>query len=532
MNNGAIKDQIQREELMRKFQFLTMVSCGILSMVVFLAAHTAVAQKAKDTLRIGLREQVGLMSLIYNARPETGLFEREVVDTLLSYNPNTGKYEGLLGESWKQINPTTLEVKLKKGIKFHDGSEFDADDVVYTLNWAADPKVRFRFKSSYNWVKVVEKIDKYNVRIISKKAFGPALARLGVTIAIYPSDVHNKLKVKSDFGKHPIGTGRYKVVSIDRSTGIKLVKNPDYNHGNAAKPAATIGTIIGVPIPDMQTQMAQLMVGGIDLIHGVPKSLADEMLKDPRFEISSTTGINYFYMALDSVGRSKVNALKNIKVREALMRAIDRKLIIKAVVPGGNPDKHVIPALCLRIQVGCDYSSQPPAFDRDKAKALLAETGYAKGFDVTINSFPGAFDVAEAVGGELRKIGVRAKIQKLSFGAYRKAQKQGKQSILVAHWSSGGLPDASSTMNYWFSKTGRDFWRDDIVDGLRKQGDSTIDVAKRREIYKQAYDRVNDQRWILPLSLRPGIFVHTKEIAMDEVVISPIGFKLGGIRWK
>ena len=87
-------------------------------------------------------------------------------------------------------------------------------------------------------------------------------------------------------------------------------------------------------------------------------------------------------------------------------------------------------------------------------------------------------------------------------------------------------------MNYWFSKTGRDFWRDDIVDGLRKQGDSTIDVAKRREIYKQAYDRVNNQRWIMPISLRPGIFVHTKEIAMDKVVISPIGFKLGGIRWK
>ena len=123
-----------------------------------MAADIASAQRSKDTLRIGLGEQVGLMSLIYNARPETGLFEREVVDTLLSYNPQIRKYEGLLAQSWTQINPTTLEVKLKKGIKFHDGSDFNADDAVYTLNWAADPKVRFRFKSSYNWVNVAEKM--------------------------------------------------------------------------------------------------------------------------------------------------------------------------------------------------------------------------------------------------------------------------------------------------------------------------------------------------------------------------------------
>jgi len=517
---------------MKKPKFYTLLVAGLLSVTVLLITDFAVAQKSKDTLRIGLREQVGLMSIIYNARPETGLFEREVLDPLLSYNPQTKKYEGLLAQSWKQINPTTLEVKLKKGIKFHDGSDFNADDVVYTLNWAADPKIRFRFKSSYSWVKVAEKIDDYTVRIISKKPFGPALARLGVTIVIFPSDVHGKLKVKSDFGKHPIGTGRYKVVSIDRSTGIKVVKNPDYKHGNAAKPAAKIGTIIGIPMPDMQTQMAQLMVGGIDLMHGVPKSLADEILKDPRFNLSTTTGVNYFYMAIDSVGRSKVEALKNIKVREALMRAVDRKLIIKAVVPGGDPDNHVIPALCLRIQVGCDFSSQPPAFDRAKAKSLLKEAGYGDGFSLVINSFPGAYGVAEAVGGELRKIGVKATIKKLSFGAYRKAQKQGKQAILVAHWSSGGLPDASSTMNYWFSKTGRDFWRDDIIDGLRKKGDGTIDVAKRREIYKQAYDRINEQRWIMPISLRPGVFIHTKELEMDKIVISPIGFRLGGLRWK
>ena len=99
------------------------------------------------------------------------------------------------------------------------------------------------------------------------------------------------------------------------------------------------------------------MVGGIDLMHQVPKSLADEMGKDPRFRITAMSGISYFYMGLDSIGRSGVEALKNIKVREALMRAIDRKLLIKSLIPGGDPSSHAIPALCLRVQAGCDFSS-------------------------------------------------------------------------------------------------------------------------------------------------------------------------------
>ena len=93
---------------MKKPKFYTLLVTGLLSVTVLLITDFAVAQKSKDTLRIGLREQVGLMSIIYNARPETGLFEREVLDALLSYNPQTKKYEGLLAQSWKQITPTTL----------------------------------------------------------------------------------------------------------------------------------------------------------------------------------------------------------------------------------------------------------------------------------------------------------------------------------------------------------------------------------------------------------------------------------------
>ncbi len=516
---------------------MTLVACAA-AIAGMLAAGPALAQKSKDTLRMGLHEQVRIMSLIFNARPEVGLFTRAAIDSLFGYNAKTSKFEGLLAESWKWENDKSVLIKLKKGVKWHDGQEFDADDVVYTVSFLIDPKVKMRFKGSYIWMARAEKVDKYTVRIIARRAYGAAMARLGVTIGMFPEHVHRPLKVKSDFGRMPVGTGPYKFTKVEAGKGATMVRSGTYNdHVTAAKPAAKIGKIVGISIPSMQTQMAQMSIGNLDLMHGVPNDLSKAMLGNPKFSRSVTTGINFFYMAIDASGRSKNKPLENIKVREALMRAIDRKLLASTVVPGGNPS-HVIPAICMRVQTGCDYSTEPPGFDRAKAKKLLAEAGLAGGFDVIINSFPGAYEIAEAVGGELRKIGVKAKIQKLSFAAYRKAQARGKQQILVAHWSSGGLPDASSTMNYWFAKSkkgqwsGRNYWHDEVINKLRIKGTSIMDPAKRRAVYKEAYDRPNTQRYIMPISLRPGVFIHTNEVQLEKVVISPIGFRLEGFSWK
>ena len=461
-----------------------------------------------------------------------------VQDPLIIHNRETFKFEPLLAKSWKRISPTILEFNLRDDIKFHDGSDFDADDVVYTLSWLIDPKVKLRFKGSYNWIKRAEKIDRYTVRVHSKKPYGPGMARLSLTIRMFPSDAHGALKTKSDFGKKPIGTGPYKVVFVDTNRGVKLVKNKAYRHATAAKPAASIGTVIGRAIPDLQSQIAQMKIGKLDWMHGVPKDLATAILADPRFTVSTTRGINFFYMGIDASGRSKNKALSNKNVRLAMMKAVDRKLIAEQVIPGGTKE-HLIPALCNRVQVGCDYSTKPPAFDLAGAKKLLAEAGYPNGFDVVINSFPGGYQVAEAVGGELRKVGIRAKIQKFGFAAYRKAQRVGKQEMLVTYWSgSGGLPDASGTLNYWFSKSrkgkwsGRNFWHDDIINDLRVKGENTLDPAKRRVIYKQAYDRAIDERYIMPIALRPGVFIHTKDIKMGKFGMTSIGTDLLKISWK
>jgi peptide/nickel transport system substrate-binding protein len=140
--------------------------------------------------------------------------------------------------------------------------------------------------------------------------------------------------------------------------------------------------------------------------------------------------------------------------------------------------------------------------------------------------------VAEAVTGELRKIGVRATLAKLTFAAYRQKQRDGKIQILVGHWSSGGLPDVSSTMNYYFGGGPRDYWRDETINKLTDAGEVEMDPERRMAIYQQVFDRANAMHYIMPLATHPSVFVHTAEVRVEKGTLIPSGAEVNRIHWK
>lgn len=503
----------------------------IAALVAALAAAPAFAQEAKDTLRIGFLDPISTVDLYFDPKPETGLTSRSVFETLIHYDPADGEFKPVLAESWKRVDDKTLEFKLRRDVKFHDGSPFDADDVVYTINFLIDPKVNLRFKSNFTWIDKAEKIDQHTVRITAKRPTAYDLARMAVSVAILPSDVHSKFDVKSDFGrKTPIGTGPYKVEHVDPTKGVTLVKNEDYRHSNPWNRAASIGRIHAMPIPDLQTQIAQMMTGGLDLIHEVPKDQAEQLVTNPDFAMTALQGLVFYYMSMDSVNRSGNEALSDQRVRKALSMAIDRGSLARNVITGGSVVTP-IDAICIKTQVACEFSTAPPAFDREGARKLLADAGYPNGFDIEITSIPGAQKVAEAIAGELRKIDVRAKVDHRTFGSYRKKQREGKLQVLVSHYSSGGLPDASALLAFFFGGGARDYWRDETLAELRKKGESTIDPERRRDIYRQAFDRVNEMNYIMPITTSPAVFVHTREVRIAPGSLNPGGADLFRISW-
>ena len=515
------------------FKSLARMTCVGLFAVLALPQAPAQAQKAKDALRLAFSDPIGTILIYEDSKPETGLTAGAVFDSLMCFDPGKGTIEPLLATSWNWINDRLLEVNLRQDVKFHDGSDFSGEDVVYTLSWLLDPNSKLRFAENWSWIDHAELIDRFKVRIHAKAPFAPALVRLAMSsMPIIPKSVHGDPARRTAFGiKTPIGTGPYKAESVDANNGIMLVKNPRYPQASACKPAAAIGRIHIASIPDQQTQIAQLAVGGLDFLKVAEKDQAAFLSADPRLAITATQGLTFNYMAIDASGRSGNKPLSDLRVRQALFRSIDRDLITKSVVAGGAEAK-VLDELCFKSQFGCGFSAKPKPFDRAAAKALLVEAGYPDGFDVELLATPSVFGLAEALAGEMRKIGVRAKVDRATFAAYRDKQRLGKQQILINEWSSGGLPDAFSTIDYFFGDSPRDYWQDTEIKMLAAQAVSNLDDAKRREIYTRIYDRAVEQAYVLPISTKPAVFVHTKELEIDKGSIGVYGAELNLMRWK
>lgn len=506
---------------------------GAFAAMAAIGAGPALAQKSKDTLRFGLYQPIKVLDRIFDPHPETNLTAPAVFDTLVYYNAKTRKYQPLLAESWRRMDATTMEFKLRKGVKFHDGSAFDADDVVYMVNFVTDPNVNFRFKGTrFGWIDKIEKVDQYTVRFHSKGAYAPILSRLSTSLPMYPSDYHASLKVKSTFGHHPIGTGPYKVTKVDPNEGIFFTRNDHYMTGDS-KPAGRVEHLIAKAIPDRQTQIAELMSGGLDIMYNVPKDQAQSLAANPNIEISVTPTVSFIYILFDTTDRSGIHVFKDKRVRLALLHAIDRKALMKALVPKGLQEETPQQAICHPWHIGCVSSVAPPGFDLAKAKSLLAQAGYPDGFNLEITTWGPSRLAAQAVAGQLRRVGVKAKVAGLTIGAFVKKRAQGKVQTFVSLWDNGGAaPDVDATAGFFFMKGSRNYMGDDMLAKGYHAGQQEFDQKKRDAIYRAAFDRVTTEAYMMPLIPLPVVLAHTKDVKLVGVNKSPEGFYLNMVAWK
>ena len=509
-----------------------MTTVAVVCTVMVALSNIVFAQKSKDTVRFGLYQPIKILDRIYNPHPETNLTAPAVFDNLLFYDAEKRIYKPQLATSWKRIDDKTMQFNLRKGVKFHDGSDFDADDVVYMVKFVTDPKTKFRFKGSrFGWIADIEKIDKYTVRFKSKGPYAPILSRLATGLAIYPSSVHGALKVKSDFGRNPVGTGPYKVTKVDPNKGIYFERNENYYNGG--KPAGIVKKLIARPIPDKQTQIAQLMAGGLDIMYNVPKDQAENLVENPNLNISVTPTVSFVYVLFDAANRSGFGHFKNKKVRQAVLHAIDRNALVKALVPSQLHGKPLQRAICHDWHVGCVSSVPPAKHDLVKAKKLLAEAGVPNGFDVEITTWGPSRQIAIAVSGQLRKVGIKAKVDSLKIGGFVKKRARGKVQMFVSLWDNGGAaPDVDVTAGFFFMKGSRNYMGDNELTAAHAAGQMTFDLNKRKALYQAAFDRVNEQAYMMPLVPLPVVLAHTKNIVIHGGHKNPEGFELNRVSWK
>ena len=205
------------------------LALGLFAMVI---AAPAFAGKADDTLRVAWGAEGPLESVdYYFGTKRTGAEIASLVwDTLVWRDPEDFSYRPLLAKAWRQVNDTTLEFDLRDDVAFQDGSRFTADDVVATLNTVSAPSFKARVQRNVNWIAAAVQTGTYRVRIISKVPFPPALDYIASSLPIYPAEYYAAAGPEG-MHKHPIGTGPYRMVSVETAIAYRLARNDTYFKG-------------------------------------------------------------------------------------------------------------------------------------------------------------------------------------------------------------------------------------------------------------------------------------------------------------
>ena len=199
----------------------------ILAAGAALTTTPAFAQKSANTVRFAYDQAPENVDPFFNNVRIGVIIGANVWDTLVYRDPNTNEYKGQLAKSWKQIDDKTIEFELREGVKFHNGEEFDADDVVYTLNFIAKPENKVVTQGNVNWIEKAEKLDKYKVRLTTKEVFPAAIEYLAGPVVIHPNEYYEKVGPKGQNDK-PVGSGPYKVTNYVPGKSITLELNKDY----------------------------------------------------------------------------------------------------------------------------------------------------------------------------------------------------------------------------------------------------------------------------------------------------------------
>lgn len=413
-----------------------------------------------------------------------------IFDPLVDVEGPDFKVVPKLATSWDIVNPTTWRFPLRRGVKFHNGQELTAEDVKFTFERAATPPSIKR--SQVATVEKVTVVDPYTVEVTTKQPDAAFLARLGfmyiVSKAAYEKD-------PEEFGRRPVGTGRYRVVRWDRGQQLVLEAFEQY-----WGPKPSVARLIVKPVKEATARAAELQTGRAHVIKGVPVEMARTLGQQPGVNVIVSKGVRQVYFRLNGFRPP----FSNVRVRQAVNYAVDREAIVKHILEGFG---EVRTGPFSQKQWGYDPNVQEYTYDPDKARRLLREAGYASGVDVTFDigsHVVKGVEIAEAIANQLRQVGIRVRLNVLEQGKIFENVRTGNFDISVTTWSRQADPDSIVAGLGLHSSNKRGF-KDERVDALIEENLRTLDPAKRLQVLHRLHRAI--------VEAAPWLMVH----AQDEV---------------
>ena len=441
-----------------------------------------------------------------------------------------------LATSWKPLDELTWEFKLRKGVKFHDGSDFDADDVIFSMHRGGNhPNARSSFGLYTKAASTIKKIDSHTLHFISKKPY-PLMAVDLSNVHIVSSNEKDKWEGEYNNGNSAHGTGPYKLVRWVKGEVLEMERYEGY-HG----PKPHWAKIIIKPIKSAPSRLAALLAGDVDFIDQVPTVDIARLKKEPKVQLSQGVSNRVIYLHLDQFrdnpqyvkthdGKPVTkNPLKDVRVRKALSMAINRTAIVERVMEGvAIPAGQLLPEGFF----GRSDKLKVEKYDPAGAKKLLVEAGYPNGFQVTLhgpnNRYINDAKIVEAIAQMLTRIGVKTTpdtMPKSVFfkrGKNRGPEKPQEFNFLLVGWGSGtGEPSSPlrsllGTYNKtkgWGSSN-RGLHSNSQMDKILDQALATVDDTKRAALLAKATEiGVGEDVGIIPLHYQVNTWAAKKGLS-------------------
>ncbi len=482
-----------------------MKHASILRAAALVCALAAGGAASAQTLTVGVRGGPESLDPHFSALGSHAEAAKHIYDTLV-WSGDDLQIEPGLATSWTPLDADTWEFRLRENVKFHDGSDFTAEDVKFSIERIPVVSGPTTTTIYVRRVKEVEIVDPLTVRIHTD---GPAatlpydFVRLFIVSHKAAAAYSTPETAATGFNGGPaaVGTGPYKLVSWEPKGDLVLGRFDGYWRG-----VGPWATVIRKEIPNDSSRLAALKAGQVDVINYV--SSIDYLALQKDASVDTIIGDSVYVMNLQLDQRADTpgvrardgsklpeNPLRDFKVRQAIDLAIDREAMGDIVLEGlGKPANQMMPPGFF----GSNTDIPTPAHDVAKARELLAEAGYPDGFEIdlycTSDRLPGDGAICQGLGQMFSQIGIKTNVNAISKTVYFPAQARLEYSVFMNGW--GTLTgEASYTLGSLAHSNAPDLklgafnrieYANPRVDALLQEGATQLDADKRRALYEEA----------------------------------------------
>lgn len=475
------------------------------------------ALAASDTLTIANPGEAPTLDPNMTFNGYSFAITNQIFETLL-YRDDDG-IKPRLATAWKMVNDATWRFELRQGVKFHDGTPFNAAAVKYSIERLVNPASKSPGAYVLDVIKEVKVIGDSTLEVITKYPFAPLLAHLThpVTAIVSPAAAQ---KYGKDFGRNPVGTGPFVFKSWMTGDQVTLAANKSYWGG-----APKVEKLVFRTIPEVATQVVELRSGAVDLIINVPPDKAAKLDKAAQIEVYKALGWGSQYLGFNT----QQGPTADVRVRRAIALAIDRDAMVSQLRQG-----MAVKAAAPIPKTVWGAAKGLPVYDYDvkAARKLLAEAGYERGFKIDLLTYEGAENrqLAEAIQFQLQQIGITANVRIMDYSAYTKEIVKPDRGLFISGWGTVTL-DADYALYALFHSSGipvnnNAFYKNAEVDRLLLQGRHTDDPKARLAAYQKAQEIINADLPLLTLYYPLFSYAKRTRLVGEEINYSWINMNL------